>query len=90
MIDTMAERFNVAKEVARLLTGEPDEVLRVLPAMAGDIMADGDEVAIADLREALAQHVLHRGPNHEVAYAVLAMLRTHAMREKAQFNKPLH
>lgn len=85
----MTERFNVGKEVDRILSGTQDDALRILPALAGDAMADGDRVIIDDLREALAQQVFRRGPNHEVANAVLAMMRTHAIHEAAHFNKPL-
>lgn len=83
---TMAERFNVAREVDRTLGQPPEHALRVLPALAGELMADGDEVSLSDLREALAQHVLHRRPNHPVANAVLAMVRTHALQQAAHFN----
>ena len=83
----MAERFNVAKEVEQTLEGPPDLALRILPAMAGEMMADADEVALLDLRNALAHQVLRRGTNHDIANAVLAMLRTHSMQQAAHFNQ---
>jgi hypothetical protein len=82
----MAERFNVAKEVERTLDDRPNDALRILPTLAGELMADGDEVALQDLRDALARRVLHRRPNHEIANAVLAMVRTHAIQQAAHFN----
>ena len=82
----MAERFNVAKEVERSLDASREHALRILPGLAGDLMADSDEVALLELRNALAQHVLHRRANDDVANSVLAMLRTHAMHKAAHFN----
>lgn len=79
----MSERFNVAREAVRSLEGSPTRALEILPALAGEVMASTDPVLLIDLREALAQHVLNQRENHEVANAVLAMLRTHAMQQRA-------
>ncbi len=79
----MAQRFNVAKEVVRALDGEPERALQILPALAGEIMADGDDVMLTGLRESLAQHVLHQRDNHEIANAVLAMVRAYRLHQNA-------
>ncbi len=79
----MGQRFNVAKEVVHALDGEAERALQILPALAGEIMAGGDEVMLTELREAMAQHVLHQRPNHEIANAVLAMVRTYSLHQKA-------
>ncbi len=86
IVGDMIERFNIAKEVDRILAGSQEESLRILPALAGEFMADDDPVSLADLRDALAHHVLQQRPNHDVANAVLAMLRTHALQQAAHFN----
>lgn len=79
----MNTRFNVAKEVERALAGEPERALQILPALAGEILAGGDDVMVIDLREAVGQHVFHRRRNHEIANAVLAMIRTYTLHQRA-------
>lgn len=79
----MSDRFNVARDAVGALEGATTRALEILPALAGEIMASGDEVMLIDLREALAQHVLHQRNNHEIANAVLAMLRTYALQQRA-------
>lgn len=59
--------------------------MRVLPALAGEILASGDRVAAADLTDALGIWVLERGRNHRVAEAVLAMVRAHAIGSGAHY-----
>lgn len=82
----MTERMNVAREVRQLLAGTPEEALEILPAFAGELLADGDPVAISDLKDALGLHVFQRGPNQLVADAVLAMVRTYAIGQAAHFS----
>ncbi len=82
----MAERFNIAKEVDVALRDSPERALLILPALAGEILAAGDPVSVADLADVLGMYVLRREPNHHVASAVLAMLRTYAVGNAAHFN----
>jgi hypothetical protein len=81
----VSERFNVAREVRGALEGTPERALQILPALAGEILAGGDVVAVADLRDALGLHVLNDGTNHQVADAVLAMVRTYGITAAAHF-----
>lgn len=78
--------MNVGREVRRLLAGTPEEALEVLPAFAGELLAGADQVAVTELKNALGIHVLERGPNHAVADAVLAMVRTYTIGRAAHFS----
>ena len=82
----MTERLNIAREVRRMLAGTSREALEVLPAFAGELLAGGDDVSISDLKDALGIYVFERGPNHAVADAVLAMVRTYTIGEFANFS----
>ena len=82
----MTERLNVAREVRRTLDGTAHQALEVLPAFAGELLAGGDPVAIIELKDALGIHVFERGPNHAVADAVLAMVRTYTIGQAAHFS----
>ena len=83
----MQERFNIAKEVDAALKDSPERALQILPALAGEILAADDPVSVADLADALGIHVLRRASNHQVASAVLAMMRTYAIGNAGHFNK---
>lgn len=83
----MSGRLNVAREVRRTLEGTPRHSLEVLPAFAGELLADGDPVAISELKDALGIYVYERGPNHAVADAVLAMVRTYTIGQAAHFSR---
>jgi hypothetical protein len=77
----VSDRINVHREVRRTLIEDEATSLRILPALAGELLASGDEVDVADLKDALGRHLLHEGPNPDVAEAVLAMVRTYTMRQ---------
>lgn len=81
----MAERFNVHHEVRQILDADEATALSILPGLAGDILAAGDAVQIEDLKLVLSFAVLERGPNHVIAEAVLAMVRSYAMHKAAHF-----
>lgn len=82
----MIERMNVGREVRQLLAGTAEEALEILPAFAGELLASGDPVAISELKDALGIYVFERGPNHPVADAVLAMVRTYTIGQAAHFS----
>jgi hypothetical protein len=82
----MPERFNVAREVDAALAGDRATALAVLAALAGELLATADESDLRDLKDALGQHTLQRGPNRVVADAVLAMVRSYSIGEAADYN----
>jgi hypothetical protein len=82
----VTERMNVAREVRQLLEGTPEDALEILPAFAGELLAQGDPVAISDLKDALGIHVIQRGQNRLVAESVLAMVRTYMIGQAAHFS----
>jgi len=83
----MTERFNVAREVRNALADTPERALEILPALAGEILASADPVTITDLKDSLGIYVFDRGPNHEIADAVLAMVRTYTINAAARFSR---
>jgi hypothetical protein len=82
----VSDRRNVYREVHDLLREEPRVALAVVAALAGEILADGDPVAISDLQDALSRHVVAQEPNQVAAEAVLAMVRTYTIDRTAHFN----
>jgi len=78
--------MNVAREVRRTLAGTPQQALEVLPAFAGELLAGADPVSISELKDALGIYVFERSPNHAVADAVLAMVRTYTIGQAAHFS----
>ena len=88
----------VAADVHRLLSSGdgPDaadaaseaEVLAVLAALAGEVLASGDEVAMADLSDALGAELLSDHPAADALESVLAMVRTYSLRRKMKRSAP--
>lgn len=81
----MSDRFNVGREVRRTLAGSAVQALEILPALAGELLASNDVVTIAELKDALSRCVLEQGPNHDIAEAVLAMVRTYTISQAPRF-----
>jgi hypothetical protein len=79
-------RRTVQADVHRILAAYPDanaaEVVAVLAAFAGEVLATGDEAAIADLSNALSVEVLADHRCSDAIEAVLAMARTYSLRTK--------
>ena len=82
----VTERFNIAREVNAALTGTAERALLVLPALAGEILAGDDQVSISELKDALSMYQLQQLPNHQIAEAVLAMVRSYTIHQAAHFN----
>lgn len=86
----------VAADVHRLLAGggsgeahpSEAEVLPILAALAGEVLASEDEVAIADLSDALGAELLASHPASDAIESVLAMVRTYSLRHKMKRSAP--
>ena len=83
----MTERISMAREVNAALADSPERALLILPALAGETLASGDPVLISELKDALGLYVVHQLANHQIADAVLAMVRTHTIHQAAHFNR---
>lgn len=64
------------------------EILVILAALAGEVLASGDEVAIADLSDALGAELLAEHPASDAIEGVLAMVRTYSLRRKMKRHAP--
>lgn len=84
----MVKPLDIDREVAAILTGDERTVLTVLPAFAGEILAGDDELAVAELGDALGHQVLQHHQWADAVEGVLAMVRTYSMRKRMRSVAP--